>query len=397
MRWIEEIENSIRTVEQLQEYFDYSDDEREKIRTIINRFPMQITPYYFNLINFNDPDDPIKNIIVPRLEELSNGGSYDTSGEAISTKIKGLQHKYTNTALVLLDNVCASYCRFCFRKRLMNRNLPSREILSEFDLAYQYIASHPEIDNVLISGGDPFMFNNEKIDYILNKLRELKHIKIIRIGTRMPAFLPYRFTEDKELLDILSRYNLPDRRLYIVTHFDHPRELTSQAIEAIDAIKSRGIVICNQTVLLKGINDDPLFIRKLFNNLASCGVEPYYLFQCRPVKSSLHSQLSLEEGYSIFEEAKEGMGGLAKRARYIMSHFLGKIEILHIEEEDSCIIGHFKFHQARYPRDYGRFFTIELPYGTCWLDRERLEEHLSVDFCELEDKASYTRTENNFN
>jgi len=389
MRWKEEIQNSIKTIEQLEKHLPLSQNEKTQLKMVVEQFPMRITPYYFNLINLNDPFDPIKNIVVPNIEELSDEGFFDTSGETLSTKARGLQHKYSTTALLLLDNVCAGYCRFCFRKRLMNGKIPSREILSDFDSTYEYIASHKEIDNVLISGGDPFMLSNEKIEYILRSLRELDHINIIRIGTKMLAFSPFRFSEDQELIYILFKYNLPKKRIYIISHFSHPKELTSEAIKAIKALNNCGIIICNQTVLLRGVNNDPLIIRELFNKLAFCGVEPYYLFQCRPVKGTHHFGIPLNEGYAIYEEAKRGMSGLVKRVRYVMSHFLGKIEILNIENKKEFMRGYFKFHQTRYPYHYGKFFKIDLPYDTFWLKEEMLEKYLS------QNKKSYEKNVNN--
>lgn len=245
---------------------------------------MRISPYYLSLIDWNDPDDPIRKMAVPSDEEMNLEGFYDTSGEAENTKMHGLQHKYSETALILATNRCAMYCRHCFRKRLVG--LPSEEILRHFEEAAEYISEHEEINNVLISGGDPLVLKNEIIERFLEKLEKIDHISFIRIGSRVPVTLPTRLSDPK-LQAIFRKYSRSDKRLHVVTQFNHPREITSQSIRAVNNLLKAGVLISNQTVLLRGVNDSPHTLASLMNKLVSIGVTPYYVFQCRPDRKSV--------------------------------------------------------------------------------------------------------------
>ena len=356
----DELKNCIRSIDDLR---IESPEERRKLKKITSVFPLQITRYYASLIDWGNPADPIRKLVVPSVEEGSNEGLLDTSGEKVSTVLKGVQHKYRQTALVLTTNVCACYCRHCFRRRLMKKPTSS-EVLDQLKGALDYIKKHKEIDNVLLSGGDPLMLPTKKIEFLLKNLTKIEHIKTIRFGTRVPAYLPSRITEDKKLLGLISKYSRPGKKIYFVVHFEHPRELTKEAIKCIESLHNADAVLLNQAVLLRGVNDSPETIAELFNKLSSFGICPYYLFQCRPVKNGKHFQIPLEEGWRIFEESKKYMSGLAKRARYVMSHHTGKIEIVGIEKGRI----YFKYHQARDPDNIGKFFSVPLKSGACWLD-----------------------------
>ena len=302
-------------------------------------------------------------MVIPSVEELNLSGSYDTSGEQENTKLRGLQHKYSQTALILATNRCATYCRFCFRKRMVG--LPAQEILRNFNNAVRYIEEHKEINNVLISGGDPFMLSTRTIEKFLEKLSNLPHLSFIRFGSKVPVYLPNRFIEDDKLLKLFKKYSLPDRKIYIVTQIDHPREITDQLIEAITKLLNSGVIINNQTVLLKGINDNPDILAELQNKLVSIGINPYYVFQCRPVKRvKRFFQVPLYKGYEIVEQAKKKLNGHSKRFKYVMSHRTGKIEIIGIMNDEI----YFKYHQAKDPRNYGRFFKRKLNKTAGWLD-----------------------------
>jgi L-lysine 2,3-aminomutase len=215
------------------------------------------------------------------------------------------------------------------------------------------------------------MLSAERLDMILSRLCAIPHVRMIRLGTKTPAFLPFRITGDPELLDVLRKHGSPQRRLYVVVHYEHPRELTKESIEALNALLEAGCLLANQSVLVRGVNDRPAALRNLFNELSYVGVAPYYLFQCRPVKGSRTSQVPLEAGCAIFEEAKEGMSGLAKRAKYVMSHDSGKIEILGIRSTEHGKRIFFKYHQARNPADLGKIFARNLVPGAGWLDEVR--------------------------
>jgi len=365
MPWREKLKNNISTVEQLKKHIDLSTKERKKIQKIIEKHPMSISQYYMSLIQEKGSydHDPIKRMIVPQIEELNLEGSYDPSGEEQNTKMPGLQHKYVQTALILATNRCAAYCRYCFRKRLVG--LPSEEILRRLNDAIRYIDKHKEINNVLISGGDPFILPTGVIKKLLEKLSVIDHLNFIRFGTRVPVVFPERILEDLEFVDVLKENSHKKRRIYVVTQFNHPREITEKSTEAVSRLIESGIIVNNQTVLLKGVNDDSEILSELLNKLVSIGANPYYVFQCRPVKRvKYHFQVPLYRGYFIVEEAKKGLNGHSKRFRYVMSHRTGKIEMLGIID-DSFI---FKYHQAKNPKNLGRIFTRRVSKTAGWLD-----------------------------
>lgn len=358
----EELEKNISTLKQLKEHVAITLQEETLLEQVIQTHPMRVSPYYLSLINWNDPHDPIRKMALPSIEELNLEGVYDTSGEAENTKMPGLQHKYNETALIIATNRCATYCRHCFRKRLVG--LPTDEILKRFEEAVAYVAEHKEINNVLISGGDPLVLKNEIIEKFLEALSSIEHLKFVRIGSRVPVTLPSRLF-DPEILAIFRKYSKDERRLYVVTHFNHPREITPQSIKAVSNLIKSGVVLSNQTVLLKGVNDDPETLAALMNRLASIGVTPYYVFQCRPVKRVKHHfQVPICEGVRIVEKAKENCNGLSKRFKYIMSHKTGKIEILGILNGEI----YFKYHQAKDRKNLGMMFKRPVNEYAGWLD-----------------------------
>ena len=361
--WEAELEKNIHTLDDLKEYVELSPKEEKQLRKVIKRHPMSVSRYYLSLIDWNDPGDPIKKMAIPGVNELDIAGSYDTSGERENTKMHGLQHKYAQTALILATNRCATYCRHCFRKRLVG--LPNQEVIRRFEMATRYIRAHEEIDNVLITGGDPLILPTRVIERMLEMLTDIKHLNFIRFGSRVPVTFPERIVEDEEFLDMLKVYSLNDRRCYVVTQFNHPREITSQSIEAVDRLIGSGVPVNNQTVLLKGVNDDPETMAKLQNKLIGIGVNPYYIFQCRPVKRVKHHfQVPLYRGYEIIEGAKRKLNGHSKRFKYIMSHRTGKIEIVGVMDGEI----YFKYHQAKNPRNIGKFFKRKLNREAGWLD-----------------------------
>jgi lysine 2,3-aminomutase len=357
-----ELEKSISSVKQLKRYVNLAPDEAKMMEKIIKVHPMRISPYYMSLIDWNNPDDPIRKMAVPSVEELNLEGIYDTSGETQNTVVPGLQHKYTETALILATNQCAMYCRHCFRKRLVG--LPNEETLKRFEDAAAYIAKHREINNVLISGGDPLVLDSGIIKRFLEVLDKIKHVRFIRIGSRVPVTLPSRLSDSK-LLSILKKYSRSDKRLHIVTHFNHPREITPQSIGAVNNLLEAGVLVSNQTVLLAGVNDNPDTIATLMNNLVSVGVVPYYLFQCRPVRRvKCQFQVPLCKGSRIVEKAKASCNGLSKRFKYIMSHVTGKLEILGIMDGEI----YFKFHEAKNRENLGVMFKCQVDEEAGWLD-----------------------------
>jgi len=369
MKWQDELKKNITTIDELKKYFDIPEDEAKKLDEITKVHPMSITRYYLSLIEKPSPDDPIWRMAVPSVDEFVQIGSYDTSGEQENTKLTGLQHKYSQTALLLATNRCAMYCRFCFRKRLVG--LPNKEILRRLEAAADYISKHPEINNVLISGGDPLTLPNEIIRKLLEMLWNIDHLEFVRIGSRVPVTFPMRITDDSELIEIFREYSSKNgKRLYLVTHFNHPKEITPQSTEAVQKVLDAGVIISNQTVLLRGVNDDPKVLATLMRELVRIGVVPYYVFQCRPVmRVKHHFQVPLVEGIRIVEEAKKMLDGHSKRFKYAMSHRTGKIEILGIIDDEI----YFKYHQAKDPSNLGKMFKFKIKPDAGWLD-DLLEE-----------------------
>ncbi|MCK4981140.1 MAG: KamA family radical SAM protein [Candidatus Delongbacteria bacterium] len=361
--WGNELITNVTTINELKNYVRLTKLEENQFKKIVQYHPMNITKYYLSLINKKDKKDPIRTLIVPSTEEMNPEGFYDTSGEAENTKATGLQNKYEQTALVLTTNECAAYCRHCFRKRLVG--LSNKEVLQNFDDALNYIKKHKKINNVLLSGGDPLWLPTKTIEEFLSKLSKIPHLDFIRFGTRVPIVLPERIVEDKELLGLLKKYSKKDQRIYFVTHFNHVNEITKESIEAIDALINSNVIINNQTVLLKGVNDDPNVLAELQSKLVSIGVSPYYVFQCRPVKRvKKHFQVPFYKGIKIVEEAKKKLNGHSKRFKYMMSHKIGKIEIIGIMNNEI----YFKQHQAKNPKDLGKFFKRKLDKKAGWLD-----------------------------
>lgn len=359
--WQKELTKNISNLDQLSEVLHIDKDELEGI---VERHPMNIPEYYLNLIDKDDPNDPIRLMCVPSVAELDDSaGVYDTSGEESNTVLGGLQHKYQQTALVLSTNICYMYCRHCFRKRLVGYT--QEEIMNTLHEAVEYIQAHPEIDNVLISGGDPLTLSNENIERYLEALSQIEHLDYIRLGSRVPVVLPMRISEDPELIEILQKYN-KKKRIILVSHFNHPNELTEEAREAIHVLKDANIDIFNQTVLLKGVNDSVETLSKLMKMLMQNRVTAYYIFQCRPVKYvTNHFQVSIEDGVELVNAVRHTLSGPSKRFRYAMSHPRGKIEIL--GKIDDQVV--FKFAQAKDDQDANVMFMRKMN-GEGWLDAD---------------------------
>ena len=339
------------------------ESERKALEQVAKKYAFRANDYYLGLIDWSDPDDPIRQIVIPRVEELDEWGTLDASNEAAVTVEKGVQHKYRDTALLLCNEVCGAYCRYCFRKRLfMNEN---DEVSIDVSRGIEYIRQHPEISNVLLTGGDPLLLATRRLREILAQLREIPHVRIIRIGTKMPAFNPWRVLDDPELLDAIATYSLPDRRIYVMAHFDHPRELTPDAVRGIRALQKAGAIVVNQCPLVRGINDDARVLREMFEKLSFIGAPQYYVFQGRPTAGNAPYEVPIVEGYFLVEEAKRSLSGLAKRARFVMSHATGKIEIVGVDDRHI----YMRYHRAKNPADEGRFMVFKRDDAAYWLDQ----------------------------
>ncbi len=363
MSWQDELRNGYRTAEQLAPLLHWSPEETARRAEIAERFPVLITPYYLSLVDTEDPEDPIGKMCIPSLAELDPGGSFDTSGEADNTKLEGLQHKYAQTVLLLSTNQCAMYCRHCFRKRMVG--LSEEELNKRVDEVTAYVREHREITNVLVSGGDAFLNPNHILERYLRELTAIDHLDFIRFGSRTPVTLPERIYGDQEFLDLFAKY-AQRKSLWVVTQFNHPRELTEQAQRAVRALIERGVLVRNQTVLLRGVNDSGETLGTLLSGLTRMGVVPYYIFQCRPVTGVRERfQVPLSEGIRIVDSAKARQNGFGKAVRYAMSHPRGKIEILCQGPDGETL---FKFHQSKDPADSAKAFTVKLKPTDAWLD-----------------------------
>ena len=360
----------IKYLTKLEQIPQLTEKEREEMQKVNDRFVFRTNDYYQSLIDWKDPNDPIKRIIMPDVEELNEWGELDASNEEKYTKVHGLEHKYTSTALLLVNEVCAAYCRFCFRKRLfMNEN---DEVTKDISEGLEYIKNNKEINNVLLTGGDPLVLSTSKLEPIIQKLREIEHVKIIRIGTKVPAFNPFRILNDPSLLEMFRKYSTNEKKNYVMAHFNHPRELTDKAGEGLNALMHAGASLVNQTPLVKGVNDDPDVLADLFSKLSFIGVPPYYVFLCRPTLGNETYSVPIEKGYEIFEKARIRCSGLAKRARLVMSHESGKIEVIGMTEDQIF----FKYARSANPEDNARFLAFYRDPNAAWFDdyKEASEE-----------------------
>jgi KamA family protein len=238
------------------------------------------------------------------------------------------------------------------------------EISRDITKALEYIRKHIELTNILLTGGDPLILSTQKLGRTLHALRKIDHINIIRIGTKMLSFNPFRIINDPALLEMLNTYSIPGKRIYVMTHFNHPREITNEAIKAVDLLIKAGVVLCNQTPLLKGINDDHEVLAELLRKLSFVGVAPYYIFQCRPTLGNKLFSVAIEDGFEIFEKARMKCSGLAKRARFVMSHSTGKIEI--VGKTDERV--YFRYHRAANPEEKARFMVFKRNPEAYWFD-----------------------------
>jgi KamA family protein len=349
----------IRTVDQIE---NIPESEREKLKKVSERYVFRANDYYLGLINWDDPKDPIKQLIIPRTEELNDWGELDASKEALVTVARGVQHKYPHTVLLLCNEVCGAYCRYCFRKRLFMDD--NDEVTLDVSEGVKYIADNPAISNVLLTGGDPLLMSTRRLVEIFEALRNIPHVRIIRMGSKMPAFDPWRILRDEDLQAAFRKYSQPDRRIYLMAHFDHPRELTDAAIAGLDCFIRNGVICVNQCPLIAGINDDSAILTELYQRLAWAGCPPYYLFQGRPTAGNEAYAVPIVRGWQIFHGANLTGSGLARRPRYVMSHETGKIEIIAVDEEKIYL----RYHRAKDEADRGRFMIYQRNDEACWMD-----------------------------
>jgi len=327
--YLKELKNNITTVDELKQYLPLSSEEEADLRKVIDIHPMNIPRYYLSLIDIENLEDPVRKLCIPDAQELVVAGAMgettkDPYGDDKHDKGNGVLHKYDYTALVVASEYCAMYCRHCFRKRMVG--LPNDLTVKNFEKAAGYIAAHPEITNAIISGGDPLMLPTKVLKKMLNALKDIDHLNHVRIGSRVPVSYPIRLFDD-ELIALLKDFNAV-KTLFIPTHFNHAQEITAVSTEAVRRIRSAGITVNNQAVLLSGVNDSVEALVDLMNGLLRIGVNPYYLYQCMPVaRVRHHFQVPLKKGVDIVDRARRSFDGYAKRFKYIIGHDIGKLEI----------------------------------------------------------------------
>jgi len=366
--WQQELKNNITSIDQLKEYLPLEPAEEEALREVTEKHPMNIPRYYLGLVDREDPQDPIRKLCVPESEELILAGAMgattkDPYGDDQHDKGNGVLHKYSYTALVVATEYCAMYCRHCFRKRMVG--LPTDQTVKSFQKAAEYIANNPQISNVVISGGDPFMLPTDTLRQMLDALKDIPHLRYVRIGSRAPVVYPVRFFED-ELIELLADFN-QQKTLFVPTHFNHPNEITSLATEAIQRIRSAGVTVNNQAVLLSGVNDDVDTLVELMNGLLEIGVNPYYLYQCMPVERVRHHfQVPLKRGVKLVDAARQQMDGYAKRFKFIIGHDIGKLEICG-EFEDKLILKQLHARPG-HEEESSRILVRQLTEDGGWLD-----------------------------
>jgi lysine 2,3-aminomutase len=304
--WIWQQQQRVRNLEMLEKVVKLTDDERKAYDGSVEMFNMSITPYYATLMDPEDPNCPIRLQAVPKLGELyiSPDDLEDPLAEERDMPVPGLTHRYPDRVLFYTTHNCAMYCRFCTRKRKVS-DPGSAAQKKQLDDALDYIRNHPEIRDVVISGGDPLSNSDERLDYILGSLRAIPHIEMFRLGTRNLVTLPQRITDD---FIYMVRKHHP---VYVNTHFNHPKECTREAYDACRRLADAGIPISNQMVLLKGINDDAKIVKELNHKLLMMRVRPYYIYQCDLSQGISHFRTPIEKGLEIIENLRGWTSGLA--------------------------------------------------------------------------------------
>jgi lysine 2,3-aminomutase len=340
--WRWQLRHRITTYEQLKEILDLTPEEIEGIKHSKGRLALAVTPYFASMMDPNNPNCPIRRQAIPRMEEfhLSKNDMVDPCGEDKDSPVPGLVHRYPDRVLLLVTDQCAVYCRYCTRRRLVGSN--ERSITQgNFEEVLKYLKSHRKVRDVLLSGGDPLLLENERLEEILSRLRALPHIELLRIGTRAPVTLPQRITGG--LVRMLKKYH----PLMISIHFTHPKEITEAVRRACSDLADGGIPLGSQTVLLKGINDKPYIMKKLVQELLKIRVRPYYIYQCDLAMGTEHFRTSVATGIQIIEklrgyttgyavptyvvDAPGGGGKIPLEPVYLVSRGKGKIVLRNYE------------------------------------------------------------------
>lgn len=344
-----QLRHRITSLAQLEKHLVLTDEERAGVLLSGNKLAMAITPHYFNLIDPEDPEDPIRRQVIPRIEETWDDPEEmaDPCGEDGRMPVPGLVHRYPDRVLFLVTDRCASYCRYCTRSRVVS-GVGEQELHTDHEAAFRYLEKHTEVRDVLLSGGDPLLFSDAKLEAILSRLRAIPHLEFLRIGSRVPIFLPQRITP--ELCRMLQRYH----PLWLSIHTNHPRELTTEVREALGRLADHGVPLGNQSVLLRGVNDDAEVMKALVHKLLMCRVRPYYLYQCDLIQGSSHLRTSVQAGIDIIEQLRGHTTG------YAVPQFVidapgggGKVPVnpdyVLLRDEQRTLIRNFEGRSFEYP------------------------------------------------
>ncbi len=303
-RW--QLRNRVDSLAELESRLTLTDEERAGVLLAGNKLAMSITPHFFNLIDPEDPNCPIRRQVIPNINEgwTAPEEMADPCGEDSHMPVPGLVHRYPDRVLFLVTDRCASYCRYCTRSRVVS-GVGEQHLDTQMEAAFRYLERATEVRDVLLSGGDPLLFSDEKLDKILTRLRSIPHIQFVRIGSRIPIFLPQRITP--ELCAMLKKHH----PLFISVHTNHPRELTTEVRDALGRLADAGIPLGNQSVLLEGLNDTVEIQKALVHKLLMCRVRPYYLYQCDLITGSSHLRTSVTKGLDIIEGLRGHTTGYA--------------------------------------------------------------------------------------
>jgi len=304
--WKWQLRNRVSTLEGVEKLITLTTSERAGIVLARGKLAFSVTPHFFNLIEPNSPGCPIRRQVIPRVEEGSTAPweMADPCGEDSHMPAPGLVHRYPDRVLFLVTDRCASYCRYCTRSRVVS-GVGEQELHTDFEEAYRYLEAHTEIRDVLLSGGDALILSDRRLEAILARLRSIPHIQFLRIGSRVPIFLPQRITP--ALCEMLKKYH----PLWMSVHVNHPRELTTEVRDALGRLADAGVPLGNQSVLLTGVNDDAVIMRDLVQKLLMCRVRPYYLYQCDLIQGSSHLRASVAKGIEIIESLRGHTTGYA--------------------------------------------------------------------------------------
>jgi len=307
--WNWQLHNRITTAAQFETMFQLSVDERSALGQGESSLPVAITPYYASLVHGKDSTNPVRRCVIPTSAEqvYSLWESNDPLSEENHSPVPGIVHRYPDRVLFLATNFCSTYCRYCTRSRMVGDHDCHGSPIgrSQWQGAIDYIASHPAVRDVLISGGDPLTLKDEDLDWLLGSVRAIPHVEIVRLGTKIPAVLPQRITPG--LVKMLRRHH----PLLMSLHFAHPDELTPETRAACELLADAGIPLGSQTVLLAGINDDPAILKQLYHGLLKARVRPYYLYQCDPILGSSHFRTPVEKGIKIISQLRGHTTGYA--------------------------------------------------------------------------------------